>query len=200
MSIKYQFNKTSLQQLEKHLKVRVKALPTIKNKESALRVEVKKAKEEFQRLEDLLESKIQQYDSMVALWGEFNTSLVKVSDVRMVVKKIAGVKTPILEGVDFEIGKFSLFNQPVWFADGIDLVKQLAQIGIEREFFYQKMVLLEHARKKTTQKVNLFEKVQIPGYEDAIRKVKRFMEDEENLSKSAQKIVKERQQKKEAEA
>jgi V/A-type H+-transporting ATPase subunit D len=32
--------------------------------------------------------------------------------------------------------------------------------------------------------------VQIPGYEDAIRKIKRFMEDEENLSKSSQKIVK----------
>ena len=40
------------------------------------------------------------------------------------------------------------------------------------------------------EKVNLFEKVQIPGYEDAIRKIKRFMEDEENLSKSSQKIVK----------
>lgn len=199
MSIQYQFNKTSLQQLEKHLKVREKALPTIKNKESALRVEVKKAKTEFQRLEDLLESKIEQYDSMVALWGEFDTSLVKVADVHMIVKKIAGVKTPILEGVDFQIEAFSLFNKPSWFADGIDLIKQLAQIGIEREFFYRKMILLEHARKKTTQKVNLFEKVQIPGYEDAIRKVKRFMEDEENLSKSAQKIVKERQQKKEAE-
>ncbi|MBP3585954.1 MAG: hypothetical protein J6J29_00460, partial [Paludibacteraceae bacterium] len=53
------------------------------------------------------------------------------------------------------------------------------------------------ARKKTTQKVNLFEKVQIPGYQDAIRKIKRFMEDEENLSKSSQKIVK---SKREAEA
>jgi len=42
--------------------------------------------------------------------------------------------------------------------------------------------------------VNLFEKVQIPGYEDAIRKIKRFMEDEENLSMSSQKIVKSRQQ------
>jgi V/A-type H+-transporting ATPase subunit D len=42
--------------------------------------------------------------------------------------------------------------------------------------------------------VNLFEKVQIPGYEDAVRKIKRFMEDEENLSKSSQKIVKSRQQ------
>ena len=59
------------------------------------------------------------------------------------------------------------------------------------------MELLDYARKKTTQKVNLFEKVQIPGYQDAIRKIKRFMEDEENLSKSSQKIVK---SKREAEA
>ena len=42
--------------------------------------------------------------------------------------------------------------------------------------------------------MNLYEKVQIPGYEDAIRKIKRFMEDEENLSKSSQKIVKNKQQ------
>jgi V/A-type H+-transporting ATPase subunit D len=56
---------------------------------------------------------------------------------------------------------------------------------------------LDYARKKTTQKVNLFEKVQIPGFQDAIRKIKRFMEDEENLSKSSQKIVK---SKREAEA
>ncbi len=38
--------------------------------------------------------------------------------------------------------------------------------------------------------MNLFEKVQIPGYQEAIRKIKRFMEDEENLSKSSQKILK----------
>ena len=64
-----------------------------------------------------------------------------------------------------------------------------------------KLKLLEHARKKTTQKVNLFEKVQIPGYQDALRKIKRFMEDEENLSKSSQKIMKSHQEKrKEVEA
>jgi V/A-type H+/Na+-transporting ATPase subunit D len=199
MAINYQFNKTSLQHLEKQLKVRVKALPTIKNKESALRVEVKKAKEEVKRLSDLLELKIAQYENMVALWGEFDTALVRVDDVKMSIKKIAGVKTPVLDGIDFKINTYSLFNKPSWYPDGIDLVKQLAEIGIESEFFARKMELLDHARKKTTQKVNLFEKVQVPGYQEAILKVKRFMEDEENLSKSAQKIIKERQQKKEAE-
>ena len=66
------------------------------------------------------------------------------------------------------------------------------KIALERELYMKKMELLDKARKKTTQKVNLYEKVQIPGFQEAIRKIKRFLEDEENLSKSAQKIVKTR--------
>jgi Archaeal/vacuolar-type H+-ATPase subunit D len=171
MAVKFQYNKTSLQGLEKQYKMRVRALPTIKNKESALRIEVKKAKDEVVRLEAVLQQTMADYDSMVALWSEFDTSLVKIEDVRMTMKKIAGVKIPVLEGVDFSIGKFSIFNQPKWFLDGIKVVKELAEIGIEQEFYQQKVLLLDHARKKTTQKVNLFEKVQIPGYDDAIRKL-----------------------------
>jgi V/A-type H+-transporting ATPase subunit D len=112
--------------------------------------------------------------------------------VILTVKKIAGVKTPVLEKVDFEIKKYSYFKMPAWFPDGIRIIQELAQIAIERDVFERKNELLDFARKKTTQKVNLYEKVQIPGYEEAILKIKRFMEDEENLSKAAQKIVKSR--------
>ncbi|MFO7613471.1 MAG: V-type ATP synthase subunit D [Bacteroidales bacterium] len=198
MAIKFQYNKTSLQDLNKQLKVRVRALPTIKNKESALRIEVKKAKDDAARLSEKLEGLIARYEDMVRLWPEFDPSIISVDDVKMSVKKIAGVKTFVLEEVVFSIADYSLFNQPAWFPGGIDILKQLAQVAIERDFYIEKMNLLDHARKKTTQKVNLYEKVQIPGYEDAILKIKRFMEDEENLSKSSQKIVKSRQQVKEA--
>ena len=194
MAIQFQYNKTSLQTLEKNLKVRVRALPTIKNKESALRVEVKRAKDDILKLEQELEQRIKDYDKMLALWGEFDTSLLTVEDVKMSEKKIAGVRIPVLDEVVYTTKPYSIFNSPKWFADGLSQLKELAQVGIEQEFASQKLQLLEFARKKTTQKVNLFEKVQIPGYEDAIIKIKRFMEDEENLSKSSQKIVKSRQQ------
>ena len=190
MAISFQYNKTSLQNLEKNLKMRVRTLPTLKNKESALRMEVKRAKDEIERLENEVEQRIKAYDRMIALWGEFDTSLISVKDVNMSVKKIAGVRVPVLDEVLFDIKPFSVFDSPKWFADGLTQLKELAQVSIEREFSARKVQLLEYARKKTTQKVNLFEKVQIPGYEDAIRKIKRFMEDEENLSKSSQKIVK----------
>ena len=194
MAIQFQYNKTSLQTLEKNLKVRVRALPTIKNKESALRVEVKRAKDDILKLEQELEQRINDYDKMLALCGEFDTSLLTVEDVKMSEKKIAGVRIPVLDEVVYTTKPYSIFNSPKWFADGLSQLKELAQVGIEQEFASQKLQLLEFARKKTTQKVNLFEKVQIPGYEDAIIKIKRFMEDEENLSKSSQKIVKSRQQ------
>ncbi|MBQ3717153.1 MAG: V-type ATP synthase subunit D [Paludibacteraceae bacterium] len=195
MAITYQFNKTSLQSLEKDLKMRQRTLPTLQSKETALRLEVKKAKKELEDLDKEVERRIKDYDKMIALWGEFDTSLIHVDDVRMSVKKIAGVRIPVLDEVVYSTKEFSLFSSPKWFADGFEQLKAIADVGIRQEFVQRKVELLEYARKKTTQKVNLFEKVQIPGYQDAIRKIKRFMEDEENLNKSSQKIVKAKKEK-----
>lgn len=188
--IQFQFNKTSLQGLEKDLKMRQRTLPTLQSKETALRMEVKRAKAEIAALDEEVDRRIRDYDQMIALWGEFDTSLIHVDDVRMSVKKIAGVRVPVLDEVVYSTRPFSIFESPKWFLDGFEQLKAIADVGIRQEFVRRKVDLLEYARKKTTQKVNLFEKVQIPGYQDAIRKIKRFMEDEENLSKSSQKIVK----------
>ena len=72
------------------------------------------------------------------------------------------------------------------------ILQELTRLGLESEVFEQKRRILDFQRKKTTQKVNLYEKVQIPGYQEAILKIKRYMEDEENLSKASSKIVKTR--------
>lgn len=192
MAIKFQYNKTSLQSLDKQLKMRVRALPTIKNKESALRSEVKKAKEVADEFDTRLEETLDGINEMLQLYDEYAPDLLTVKDVELSVKKIAGVRTPVLEKVEYDIKEFSLFNAPAWYLDGIQHVKEVVDIALEREVYMRKMELLDRARKKTTQKVNLYEKVQIPGFQEAIRKIKRFLEDEENLSKSSQKIVKTR--------
>ena len=155
MAIKFQYNKTELQTLDKQLKIRERALPTLKNKESALRVEVKRAKDRAAELEEEYNRHISSYESMARLWGEFDQSLVRIKDVELLSKKIAGVFTPVLESISFETTTQNLLNQPVWFADGIAIIKNIAEVAIEREVFLKKMEILDFARKKTTQKVNL---------------------------------------------
>lgn len=198
MAIKFQYNKTALHNLNKQLKIRLKALPTLKNKEAALRLEVKKAKDRTDDLDQQLKMRISEQELSAGLWNEFLPELIRIENVSITSKKIAGVAIPVIKEIVFKEKDFSLFLKPDWFPAGISFVKELAGIVTEREFYARKAALLDRARKKTTQKVNLYEKVQIPGYEDAIRKIKRFLEDEENLSKSAQKIVKKRQQKQKA--
>ena len=199
MAIKFQYNKTSLNELNKQLKVRLRTLPTLKNKESALRLEVKRAKKRSDDLLELLSSRLKEYDYLAGLWNEFQPGLISVKDVVLETVKFAGVKTPELKEVIYEVKEFDLFKKPLWYTDGVKILKDLAQIGIESEIYTEKARLLDFSRKKTTQKVNLYEKVQIPGYQEAIRKIKRYMEDEENLSKASQKIVKTRHQQEEEE-
>ena len=192
MAISFQYNKTSLQRLKKQLKIRENALPILKNKEAALRVEVKKARKEAESVAEQLEETIRQHEEMAGLWEEFDFSLLEVEAVKVGSQKVAGVATPVLEEIEFVRHPFSLFNRPAWFPAGMELLKQWIELALRRKVLLQKMERLEFARKKTTQKVNLYEKVQIPGYEDAIRKIERYLEDEENLAKAAQKIVKKR--------
>ena len=192
MAIKFQYNKTSLNNLNKQLKMRKNALPTLKNKESALRLEVRKAKEYSEKLIDDLDASLKRYDAIAALWNEFEPGLISITDVDLVTVKVAGVKTPELKEIHYQINDFNAFSKPAWYADGVAILKELSKLGIESEVYKEKARILDFQRKKTTQKVNLYEKVQIPGYQEAIRKIKRYMEDEENLSKAASKIVKSR--------
>ncbi|MEX0986499.1 MAG: V-type ATP synthase subunit D [Bacteroidales bacterium] len=195
MNLRFQYNKTFLQLLDKQLKIRKRALPTLKNKESALRMEVKSAKEKTQKLTNELEKFIASEDKNLAMWNEFDPSLVTVSEVKLRYKKIAGVRIAELDEMFYEVKEFNLFVRPKWFLAGIESLKKILKLVIEKELSEKKQEMLEYARKKTTQKVNLYEKVQIPTYETTILKIKRFLEDEENLAKAAQKIVKNRQQK-----
>ena len=194
MGIQFQYNKTALQKIDKQLKIRLRALPTLKNKESALRMEVKKARDIATSLETQIKTKTTELNKFMRLWQEFDPSLLAIKDVEIITRKIAGVKIPVLGKIGYDIKPFFMFGAPTWFLDGVTILKSVSDLQIERLFYLRKMLILENTRKKTTQKVNLYEKVQIPAFEDAIRKIKRFMEDEENLSKSGQKILKTRLQ------
>jgi len=192
MAIRFQYNKISLQQLTKQLRIRKQALPILKNKESALRIEVKNAKSVAERYLKELYALLDRYDEGVRLWAEFDSSLLQIENVNFKYIKIAGIKIPEFDGISFVVKDFSLFDNPNWFPEGIVILKDLYTTLVKKDLALKKMEMLNYARKKTTQKVNLYEKVQIPGYEEAIRKIKSFLEDEENLLKSAQKIIKSR--------
>lgn len=197
MALKFQYNKTALQNLRRQLSIREKALPTLKSKEAALRLEVRKITAEIDLLKEEYEMIVKENQNYNGFWTEF-PQIVKIRNIISEQKNIAGVRVAILKNIDFALEQISLFNMPSWIRLAISMFERLMTIQIRIEMTEARLNALAYARKKTTQKVNLYEKVQIPEYRMAIIKIKRYMEDEDNLSKSSQKIVKERNRAKEA--
>ena len=197
MALKFQYNKTALQNLRRQLSIREKALPTLKSKEAALRLEVRKITAEIDLLKEEYEMIVKENQNYNGFWTEF-PKIVKIRNIISEQKNIAGVRVAILNKIDFALEQISLFNMPSGIRLAISMFERLMTIQIRIEMTEARLNALAYARKKTTQKVNLYEKVQIPEYRMAIIKIKRYMEDEDNLSKSSQKIVKERNRAKEA--
>ena len=190
MAIKFQFNKVSLQEMQRQLKRRLDTLPVLKFKEAILRAETEKVKKEMEALNNKVFKMIQDHEYLNILWHEFPLNIITVSEIKTSIKNIAGVKSPHFEGVNLELQVRCLFNYPFWIFDGAVLLKELIRLSIKKNIFLQRVELLEAARKKTTQKVNLYQKIQVPGYLDAISKIKSYLNDEESLSKATQKMMK----------
>ena len=193
MALKFQYNKVEMQRLQKELKIRVNALPTLKSKEAYLRVVIKRQKQRLADLEAQLDQKRTEITKNERLWSEFSDTLVRISSVELQTGVVAGVKVPELKDIDYAVASVSPFRRPSWFPWGVKTAMELERMVVEISIAKKGIDLLEYARKKTTQKVNLYEKVQIPGYDEAILRIKRYLEDVENLSKASQKITKDRQ-------
>ena len=192
MKIQLKYNKTALREFQKKLQIRERALPTLKNKEAVLRAIVLETKKEIEHIDDLLLSKIEKNEPWKDLWQEFNTNLIQIAKVYSTKIKVAGIDIPVFENLDTMEQDFSIFSNPNWFKNGVQELKEVLEIRVRKEYLSNKLSLLEQARKKATQKVNLYEKVQIPTLASAIRQIKRYLEDEENLAKAGQKLLKQR--------
>ncbi|MDD4193208.1 MAG: V-type ATP synthase subunit D [Mangrovibacterium sp.] len=195
MKLEIKYNKTVLREFQTKLKVRERALPTLKNKEAALRAMVLETRKQLDEAVHMLRVQLTRIEPWKPLWNEFDDSLLQVRQVNVSRTKIAGILIPRFEELETVLKEFPLTLYPDWFSEGIPELQKLLEATARREVLEERLRMLEQARKKATQKVNLYEKVQIPALESAIRQIKRYLEDEDNLSKASQKLLKTKMQK-----
>jgi V/A-type H+-transporting ATPase subunit D len=105
-------------------------------------------------------------------------------------KNIAGVEMPVFEHVDFEPAEYDLFLTPLWVDAGLEVLKDMVSLREEIRVIEQGIFILNHELRITTQRVNLFEKVKIPGAKEAIRLIKISIGDQMTNAVGRSKIAK----------
>jgi V/A-type H+-transporting ATPase subunit D len=105
-------------------------------------------------------------------------------------KNVAGVDVPVLERVDFELAEYDLFLMPLWVDAGLETLRDMVSLREEIRVIEQGISILKHELRITTQRVNLFEQVKIPGAKEAIRLIKIYIGDQMTNAVGRSKIAK----------
>ena len=83
-----------------------------------------------------------------------------------------------------------MFETPAWVDAGIEMLRQLIRLRVERQIIEEQHRLLSDELRTTSQRVNLFEKVKIPECRENIRVIRIFMGDQQTAAVARSKIAK----------
>jgi len=103
---------------------------------------------------------------------------------------VAGVKVPVFERARFRDVPYSLIATPLVYDAAIAFWRGALAIRSELAVLAEQLRLLDEQLTKTTQRINLYEKVLIPECREHIRKIKVYLGDQQTAGVCRAKIAK----------
>lgn len=197
---KIALNKSELHRQNSRLKTYRKFLPSLELKRKQIIAERNKARalvtesnKEVEKLYKLVASEYMALSDSDFKLDEF----IEINDVKLEEENIVGVYLPKLTDYSVAVKKFGTLSAPIWLKSLFKELEKLAFLSIGLLVNKKRLAILEKALQKTTQRVNLFDKVLIPETLDNIRKIKIYMSDFERAAVVQAKIAKNKNELKE---
>jgi V/A-type H+-transporting ATPase subunit D len=190
-------NKSELQRQRQQLALYRRLLPSLELKRQQLRAEANKAQKHLEDITQKLASKKQRTVQQLPMLAnqELDLSgLVTVNEVILADDNVVGVNVPKVVEVKLEVASYGLLARPHWVDVWRDHLQDLVRLDIAREVAQVRVAKLEYAVKRTTQRVNLFDKVLISQAEDTIRRIQIFLADADRAAVVRAKIAKQKRQ------
>lgn len=192
---KLALNKTSLNQQKRQLDTYRRFLPALEMKREQLMQETKSAEllvREKQRHIEELDRLIGDQLPMLGAQNVAVEDLVTLGRIHVREENLLGLRLPVLEGVDVEVVPYSYLARPHWVDVFVQSYQQLLREKVGLTLLQRRLQLLQMALRTTTQRVNLFSSVLIPGAQQNIKRIRLFLDDQERAGVVRSKLAKQK--------
>ena len=179
---KIKLTKNELKVQKDALKMYRRYLPTLTLKKQQLQSEIRTIEARARAVRQAREKLEEGFRDWIAVFSEkdaFPEGIITVSNIRRGTGNIAGVEIPVYEGADFSRGEYDLYGTPLWVDIAVRHMEKAVSLDLEAEVLDEQVRLLTAELLATSQRVNLFEKVNIPETEENIRKISIYMADQQ---------------------
>lgn len=190
---KFKLTKTELKAQTDALKRFQRFLPMLLLKKQQLQGEIAGIVAKADRIcaeERRIRSELDDWVGLFATDEKLVAGLVKVKGVNTGIANIAGVTIPTFGSIDTEIKEIDKWSTPAWIDAAVETSTRVLSLQCERKIYDEQRRLVSEELQRTSQRVNLFEKVKIPECKEAIRVIKIAIGDEQTAAVTRGKIAK----------
>ncbi len=190
-------NKTALKQQRDRLSTYERFLPSLDLKRKQLIAEYQRARDVLAATQREIDELIGSQGGLFALLGASEqdlNGLVRVESVAVDEENVLGTRLPVLGEMRFHPIEYSMLAKPFWVDLMVELLESMARLCIRRGIEELRAERLNEAARRTTQRVNLFEKVLIPKTREEIQRIRVYLADAERTAVVRSKIAKAKQQ------
>lgn len=190
---KIKLSKNELARQRSNLKLYQKLLPSLDLKRRQLTVELGKARKELEETQaavDALETKIGEELPMIAFTEIDVAGLVTMEAFELGEENVVGTRLPVLERIDCKVADYSTLGKPAWVDVLVERLRDAAEQRTRVQVAEERVRLLQQAVRRTTQRVNLFERILIPQSKEAIKRIRIYLGDQERSAVANSKLTK----------
>lgn len=190
---KLALNKTTLNREGRRLKSFRQFVPALDLKRKQLLAARQETKALLQRSQQGLSELHQQVAEKLPMLAGSKIdigNLLQVKRVEVEYINLVGLELPELSGFDVDIDQYSRLVLPHWVDNVLLLQQRALKLQVEMQIYQKRLQLLEQGLRKTTQRLNLFDKVLIPEAQANIRKIRIALSDAERAGVVRAKIAK----------
>ncbi|WP_417594220.1 V-type ATP synthase subunit D [Oceanospirillum sp.] len=190
---KLALNKSTLNKEGRKVKAYRKFVPALDLKRKQLlaeRASSRKAMTEVEHKLETLRCQVREQLPMLPTYKGSVDQLVEIKDFSLRQVNLVGIRLPELDSVSLQVRPYSSLATEHWLDPLVSLLKQNVELQLRQQILNKRMELLEAGLRKTTQRLNLFDKVLIPQAEKNIRKIRIALSDSERAGVVTSKIAK----------
>ena len=195
MADKVKLNKNSLREQKQALALFQEFLPTLELRKQQLQMEVRelrKVVEDKRSKMHIHMDSAQQWANLISSTVDEMRHIVRIKEIVTHRGNVAGVRVPVFDRVDFEPVQYSLVATDPAFDDVVSFWLKALSLREELAVLERQLVLLDRELVKTTQRINLYEKVLIPEAKEHIRRIKVYLGDQQTAAVCRAKMAKEK--------
>lgn len=193
MAEKVKLNKNSLREQKQALDLYREFLPTLELRKQQLQAELRATHQRVREQEGVLSDTLTgaaPWAPMLQATFEAARQLVVVDEVQVRRGNVAGVRVPVYEGVRFAERAYSLVATPPFYDAAVAFWKRAIEARAAVRILREQADALNRTLIKTTQRINLYEKVLIPQCRENIRRIKVYLGDQQTAAVCRAKIAK----------